>query len=110
MPSILEVVEGLREQGSDERLAYSITTTEWGSSPTSPTVVAYDESGYTDVTSTGGSTGSGVYPSGSPSGSGDKILLPLLRDLQPGHTYRIEIKFTIGSNVWEGHFRVKCLR
>lgn len=106
--SILEVAEGLLYQTSDERLAYSITTTEWVSSPTSSSVTAYDEASNTDVTSTGGATGNGVFPSGSPSEDGDVINLPLLRDLTAGHTYRIEVQFTVSSNVWECYFRVKC--
>ena len=111
MADVFELVEGLQYLGSDERKAHSITTTEWVSSPEAiPTVIAYDESGYTDVTSTGGATGSGVYPTNSPSVSGDVISLSLLRDLLPGHTYRIEVKFTVSSNIYECFFRVHCPR
>jgi len=99
--SILEVSSGLLYQGKDERLAYSITTTNWEAAPTSPTVVAYDENGWVDVTTT-------VFPTNSPSASGDVITLSLLRDLTAGHTYRIEVKFTVSSNIWECFFRVKC--
>lgn len=109
MSNILEVSEKLQYQSPDERLAYTITTTNWVSSPTSTAVVAYDEAGETDVTSSGGSTGSGVFPSNSPSESGDIITLDLLRDLVKGHTYRIEVKFTVSSNIYECFFRVKCI-
>ncbi len=103
MAEILEIAEGLLYQSADEQLAYNITTTNWVSDPTSPTVVAYDESGETVVTST-------VFPTNSPSVSGDVITLSLLKALTKNHTYRIEVKFTVGSNVWECFFRVKCIR
>lgn len=103
MANTLEVAEGLQYQTSDERLAHQVTTTNWVSSPTSPTVVAYDESDGSDVTST-------VYPSNSPSASNDVITLSLLRALTAGKTYRIEVKFTVGSNIYECYFRVNCRR
>ena len=106
--AIHEVSQGLQYQGPDERLVYTITTTSWEAAPTSPTVVAYDENGHVDVTSTGGATGSGVFPSNSASASGDVITLDLLRDLVAGHTYRIEVKFTVSTNIWECFFRVRC--
>ena len=40
--SSLEVKEGgLHGQGTDEKVPYSVTTTKWGSSPSSSVVVAY---------------------------------------------------------------------
>ncbi len=104
MTDILEVVEGTQFQTSDERLAHSVTTTNWVSSPTSPSVTAYDESANDKVVT------STVYPSNSPSVSGDTITLSLLRALTRGHTYRIEIQFTVGSNIYECFFRVKCTK
>lgn len=103
MAHIIEVAEGTQYQTSDEMLAYQITTTNWVSDPTSPTVVAYDESVDEDVTST-------VYSPNSPSATGDVITLSLLKDLTVDHSYRIEVKFTVGSNIWECFFRVKCVR
>ena len=41
--AIREVKEGTQYQGADEELAYSITTTNWGSSPSSSSAKAYDE-------------------------------------------------------------------
>ena len=99
--SILEVQEGLQYQTSDEQLAYSITTTNWVSSPTSPSVVAFDINTGETVTTT-------VFPTNSPSVNGDVISLSLLKSLSKGHTYRIEVKFTVGSNVYECYFLVKC--
>ena len=99
---ILEVAEGLQYQSTDERLAYSITTTNWVSDPTSPVVVVYDETDNSDVTST-------VYP-GSTTAANDVITLSLLRDLAEDHMYRIEVKFTVGSSIYECFFRVKCVK
>ena len=101
MPNALEVVEGTQPQSSDERLPWQITTTPWVSSPTSPSVVCYDENGGADVTST-------VFPTNSPSATGDVITLSLLRNLTIGHTYRIEVQFSIGTSIYECHFKVKC--
>ena len=103
MAHALEVAEGIRYQSSDERLPYQITTTVLVSDPTSPTLVAYDENDGADVTST-------VYPTNSPSATGDVITLSLLRDLTVGHTYRIEVQFLVGSSIYECFFRVKCER
>jgi len=103
MAEILEVTEGLKYQSADESLGYQITTTNWVSSPTSPVVVAYDEADNSVVTST-------VFPTNSPSVSGDVISLSLLKSLTNGHNYRIEVKFTVGSNIYECYFRVKCIR
>lgn len=100
--SILEVAEGLRFQTTDERRAYTITTTNVVGSPTSPTVVAYDEQDDADVTST-------VFPSNTPSASGDVITLDLLRDLTQGHTYRIGVKWVVGTEYYERYFRVACI-
>jgi len=99
--SRLGVTEGSKYQSADEELAYQITTTNWASSPTSPTAVATDETTGEIVTTT-------VFPSNSPSVSGDVIHLSLLKSLVKGHTYRIEVKFTVGSNVYECFFKVIC--
>ena len=101
---IREVKEGTQYQGADEELAYQITTTNWGSSPSSTAVKAYDENNADDdVTST-------VFPTNSPSESGDVITLSPLKSMTIGHSYRIEVKFTDGdSNIWELFFIVKCV-
>ena len=102
--SILECAEGLRYQTSDETRAYSITTTNLVSSPTSPTAVVYDETlNGTDVTST-------VMPSGTHTVSGDVITLKPLTALTKKHTYRIEVKWTVGSNIFERFFRVEAAK
>jgi len=103
MGSILEIKEGIQRQTSDETIAYSITTTNWVSSPTVGTVIVYDESDDdTVVTST-------VMPSGAHGNSGDIITLKPLTALTLDHFYRVEVQFTVGSSTYECFFRVKCI-
>ena len=91
-----EIVESPMPQGTDEIVAYTLTTTQWGSTPTSPVVKVYDitADAYTDVTTT-------VMPTGSPSVVGDIITLPALKLLTAGSKYRVEIKFVISGNTFE---------
>lgn len=96
-----EVEQGSQRQGEDERIAYTITTTNWGSSPlTDISVVAKDTSDDSDVTST-------VFPVNSPSENGsDVISISLMRAITAGTTYRVEVKFTSGGSIFEAHFFV----
>jgi hypothetical protein len=99
MPNdIREAIQSPLVQGVDEQISYTLTTTPWGSSPGSLAVVVKNEAG-TDVTST-------VMPSGSPTAVGDVITLPALKSLTAGTTYRVEVRFTCGGNVFEAFFRV----
>lgn len=99
--SKLEVVEGAQQQSADEEIIYALTTTNWGSTPSSVSVKAFQEPANTDVTTT-------VFPTNTPTVSGDIITLSPLKALTKGKTYRIEIKFTSGSNIFEAYFRVSC--
>lgn len=99
--SILEIAEGLQEQSADEIHAYTITTTNVVSSPTSPTCVAIDETTGETVTGT-------VFPSNTATVSGDVITTDYLKLLTKGHTYRIEVKWVVGSATYERYFRVEC--
>jgi len=101
MPS-REVTEGIQEQGCDEEIAYLITTTNWGSNPTSPSVEVFRDPGNAvAITET-------VMPTNSPTVDGDTITLSPLKNLSTGVVYRIEVKFSISSNVFECYFKVKC--
>lgn len=96
-----EVAEGVQLQGVDEQIVYTLTTTNWGSSPTSVSMVVKDESSAdTDVTST--------VTSGSISVSGNVITLKTIKSLTVNHSYRVEVQFTSGSNVFEAFFRIKA--
>jgi len=100
MPTTREGKEGLQVQGVDEEIPYTITTTPWGSSPTNVAVVAKNEATSADVTST-------VFPTNSPTVAGDVITLSPLKSLTAGTLYRIEVKFTTGTTIWEAYFRVR---
>jgi len=100
MADILEVDEGLQYQTTDEELAYKITTTNWVSSPTSPTVVVYDHDTDEDVTADVGAI--------TATASGDVITLTVLKDLVKDHLYRVEVKFVVGANTYECYFKVRC--
>lgn len=90
-----EVIQGAQLQGADEKIAYRLTTTPWGSTPSSVVVKCYDitTGARTDVTSTN--------LSGSASVDGDVITCPILQTLTAGNTYRMEIQFVSGGNTWE---------
>ena len=98
-----EIVEGTIEQGADEQIIYSLTITPWGSSPTSISCKVYDitENTRTDVTTT-------VMPTNSPVATGDVIALSPLKLLTAGNTYRVEVKFTAGGNVFEAYAIVQA--
>jgi len=86
-------------QGADEELAYSLTTTPWGSSPGTVSFVVKDmTAGGTDVTAT-------VAP-GTASVSGDIITLPKIKALTAGKLYRVEVKFTCSGNIFEAFFEI----
>ena len=90
---------GTVTQGEDEQLVYSVTTTNWGSSPTSVSVVAKDvSSANADVSST--------VLSGDATVAGDVISSPTVKSLTAGNRYRIEVKFTSEGNVLEGYFLI----
>lgn len=100
-----EVTQGTQTQGVDERIAYTLTTTPWGSTPSSVAVVVYDvTSGLasrTLVTAT-------VMPTNSPAVVGDVITLSLLRSLTAGHVYRVEVAFVADGNTFETYFNVRA--
>jgi len=102
MSTIREIIESPLVQGADESIAYVLTTTPWGSSPTSVAVKVYDVlASDTDVTST-------IIPSGTPSVNGDDITLPALKSMTAGKRYRVEIKFTCSGNTFETFAIVDC--
>lgn len=101
MAKKLEIEQGLLQQSADEIINYTITTTNWISSPTSSAAVAIDETTGETVTTT-------VFPTNSPSESGDIITLSPLKLLTKGHTYRIEVTFIVGTATYECYFRVEC--
>lgn len=102
MASIIEVAEGLREQTVNEEIIYTITTTNFGGSPSSSSVVAVDLTTGQTVTGT-------VFPVNTPEEAGDVITLDPLKDLVKGHKYEIRVKFTSGTSIFECVFYVECV-
>ena len=99
--SIREISQGTQYQGENETIVYTITTTNWAASPTTPSMVVKNNSTGADVTST-------IAPSGSITASGDVITLKPLTAMTAGTTYRVEVQFTVGSNTFEVYFFVLC--
>ena len=96
-----EVKESPLLQGTDEQIAYKLTTTPWGSSPGSVAVTAWDiTTTRTEVTST--------VLSGSASTSGDVITTPVVKSLTAGNVYRVECKFTCSGNIFEAYFIINA--
>jgi hypothetical protein len=89
-------------QGEDEQIAYALTTTPWGSSPTDVVVKLYEGTGRVDKSAT--------MLSGAASVSGDIIFTPSVLGLTAGKEYRLEIKFTSGGNIFETYCRIRAER
>ena len=87
-----EIVESPLYQGEDEQIAYTLTTTPWGSSPTNVSVVLKNSAGV-DISATN--------LSGSPATAGDIITTPVVHSLVEDSRYRLEIRFTIDGNISE---------
>ena len=99
----LAVKESPIEQGQDEEITYTLTTTPWGSSPTDVSLAAYDAmQSFKDVTS--------EVLSGSPSVAGDVITFPVVGSLSIRHVYVVEIQFTADGQVYETHVEIRCVR
>lgn len=96
MPVSREVKESPLHQGADEQMIYTLTTTPWASTPTSPSMVVKDlTTGGTDVTST--------VTSGSITTSDNVLTLKTIKSLTAGHNYQMEVKFTAGGSIWEAY-------
>lgn len=104
-----EVEEGRQYQGVDEELAYTIETTKWGKGAT-PTSISAKVFDYTEATQAYADVTSTVMPTGSPSAAGTVITLPVLKLLTLDHLYRVEVKFTCNSNVFECYIWVYAER
>lgn len=100
--STREIIESPWEQGSDEIRAYSLTTTPWGGTPSSPVVKLYELPDFTDRTST--------LLSGAASIVGDVITTPAVTGLTNGTRYRLEIKFVTGGRTEEAWGEIVATR
>jgi hypothetical protein len=96
-----EIVGSPFLQGEDEQIVYSLTTTPWGTSPTTPAVVVKDMSDAAkNVTAT--------VTTGTATANGDVITLPLIKSLTAGHEYRVAVRFTANGNVFEPFFILRA--
>ena len=86
-------------QGADEKVPYQLTTTPWGTDPSSPVTTIKDRDG--NATSTLLSTSVTTV-------SGDVITTPLVQNLVAGNPYTMEIKFTVGSTIFEAWGEIKA--
>ncbi len=88
--------DGYKEQGVNERVAYTVTVTRWGKSPTGPVFTLYnvdDPDAWVAVTAS--------CSTGSPSVSGDVITLPRIHSLVAGSKYCLKLQFVINGNTLE---------
>jgi hypothetical protein len=104
MSVLREIKEGLQYIGEDETIVYTLTTTPWGSSPTSPAAKIFEVDGdtLTDVTAT--------KMTGSAAAANDVITLPAIASLTAGTLYRVEVAFTVSGNTFEAFAELQCER
>lgn len=96
------IKEGKQFQGADERIAYTLTTTPWGSSPASLVVKLWDVTTDPDMQAAAYWTDvSTTKLSGSASAIGDVITTPLVIGLVAGNLYRCEVQFVCSGNTFE---------
>ena len=104
MSKIREIKEGMQYQGADETIVYSLTTTPWGSTPSSTAAAIFTVVGdtYTNLTTT--------CMTGATSVTGDIITLPSIHTLAAGTQYRVEVLFTASGNIFEAVAMIKAER
>jgi hypothetical protein len=83
-------------QGKDESIAYTIDTTPWGGSASSPSVTIWQ--GSTNMSSTN--------LSGSATVSSDVITTPLVTSLIAGKRYLLKVQWTSGGNTLEAYAEI----
>jgi len=99
--SIREVAQGRQVQGPDEKIRWSVDTTEWVASPASPSVTVTCINTGEDVTDD--------VTTGSSSVDGNVITLKWLLNLTAGYSYRVDVQFTAGAGApYECYFYVDC--
>jgi len=104
MSNIREIKEGLQYIGEDETIVYTLTTTPWGSDPSSPVAKIYEVVGdtLTDRTT--------ALMTGSAAAVNDVITLPAIHSCTAGTDYRVEVTFTISGNTFEAFAELKAER
>ncbi len=98
--------EGVKKQGAGEEAIYFFPTGPWQTdpdnpgSPTTVSVTATDLSNDNDVTTT-------LFPTNEPSVATDVITLSPLKSVTAGVTYKIEVTFTVDSNILIFYFLIR---
>lgn len=88
--SDLTIVESPIYQGTNEQVVYTLDTSPWGSTPTSPELIILDKAG-ADVTA---SVSTGAF-----STVGDVLTLPKIQNLSVSSSpYMLYVRFTTGAN------------
>jgi hypothetical protein len=99
-----ECVESPLDMSTDEQIAYVVSTTPWGGSPSSVAMALYDVTDPTSETDV-----SNTKLAGSMSISGDNITTKRIFSLVLGRRYRAEVLWTDDdSNVLECFFKIQC--
>ena len=98
--TIRSVVQGIQRQGIDESVIYNVTTTPWGSSPTTCSMGVWERvtGVWTNCTT--------ATTTGALSTFGDVITLPQILSLNEGHTYRVITEFITGGQSLSCYFDV----
>ena len=102
---VLAVREGVKTQREGESLAYSITTTPWGTSPGTIVCSLWDITDATnevDVTLT--------KLTGSTSVLGDVVTTKKVFGLVEDHRYRLDVSFAANGNTWVVPVIIKGVR
>lgn len=97
-----EVREGTQNQGEDERIAYVIDVSTWGTGPGAPANFIYD------VTGGGHVDTSAVNLIGVPSVAGDTVITSRVIVLTAGRQYRLDVQFTMSGNVYEAYILINA--
>jgi len=101
-----EITESPINQGIHERVAYQLTTTPWGSSPSSPEVKLYSVNITTGVLADVSATNL----TGTATIVGDVITTPLVIGLAAGTRYRMDILFVVSGNTEEAYGWIEATR
>lgn len=103
MADILQIAEGVHQQGSVEVIAYTLDVANGpgSSNPSSIVVTAITSSNNTDVSTT-------VFPTNSPTSTDNVITLSPLRALTVGDVYHVRVQYTRSGNVYQPYAIVRC--
>lgn len=107
MPNDIRAVkQDVKQQGTAEKIIYTITTGPWQADPSNPGSPTNVSAAATDLSDDSPVTGT-LFPTNSPSVAADVITLSPLQAVTAGKTYKIEVTFTVDSNVLLTYFLIR---